>query len=193
MQGTSDKIRKQLPRYNIRTVHIPAKQNMHSFRSVKDALGLKVPSMYSIPCECVQVYTGQTHQSTEMTCKEHTRHICLYHLDKLVVAEHIINEGHCINCKDTMLSAKMAGYMGRLSKEPLISSYILTTSTETQDLLQSILEPSHKHTLTKYGQQAIIEGRVNSSQQSSMSRLSSTECVRTGLTDRLTTLTIPIG
>jgi hypothetical protein len=67
MQGTSDRIRRQLVRFNIRTVHIPGKKNEHLLRLVKDTLGLKVPGMYYIPCECSKVWYMWGRQTR---CKE---------------------------------------------------------------------------------------------------------------------------
>jgi hypothetical protein len=49
---------------------------MHHFlQSVKDNLGLKTPGVYSIPCECGQVYIGGTGHSIDNSLKEHHRHI----------------------------------------------------------------------------------------------------------------------
>jgi hypothetical protein len=53
----SNKISRLLARHNIKTVHIP-KKNIHILRMVKDDLGLKVPGVYWIPCECGKVYVG---------------------------------------------------------------------------------------------------------------------------------------
>jgi hypothetical protein len=62
---------------------------------IKDDLTLKIPGVYSIPCECGKVYTGQTGYSIEMRVKEHHWHICLYHPDMFAVAEHSTNLAHC--------------------------------------------------------------------------------------------------
>jgi hypothetical protein len=40
-------------------------------------------------------------------------------MDKSAVAEHDINEGHCINFKDTMVLARTASYMDFLVKEAI--------------------------------------------------------------------------
>jgi hypothetical protein len=61
---------------------------------VKDDLGLKTPGVYSIPCECGQVYIGQTGRSIDTRIKEHHRHIRLAHPDKSAVGEHSISRGH---------------------------------------------------------------------------------------------------
>jgi hypothetical protein len=66
-------------------------------RSVKHDLGLKVPGVYRIPCECGKVYVGQTGRSMETRCKEHRRHTRLDQPDKSAVAERSINTGHCID------------------------------------------------------------------------------------------------
>jgi hypothetical protein len=61
--------------------------------SVKDNLGLKKPGIYSIPCECCQVCTGQMCHSTDTRLKEYQQHTCLEHLVKAAMAEHSINLG----------------------------------------------------------------------------------------------------
>jgi hypothetical protein len=48
---------------------------------------MKTPGVYSIPCKCGKVYTGQTGCSIEMI-REHHWHIRLHHLDKLAMAKH---------------------------------------------------------------------------------------------------------
>jgi hypothetical protein len=58
-QVTSNKISSLLTKYKIRMVYIPQKKNIHMFRPVKDDLGLKVPDVYWILCECGKVYVEQ--------------------------------------------------------------------------------------------------------------------------------------
>jgi hypothetical protein len=51
-------------------------------QSVKDDLGLKTLGVYSMPCECGQVYIGHTGCFIETRIKEYQCHICLEHPDK---------------------------------------------------------------------------------------------------------------
>jgi hypothetical protein len=88
-------------------------------RSVKDDLGLNVPGMYQIPCECGKVYMGQTGRSIETRCKEHRRHIRLDQPDKSEVAEHSINTGHCIEFSNTVIFDRTSSYIDHLVKEEL--------------------------------------------------------------------------
>jgi hypothetical protein len=76
-QAISNKISRLLAKYNIRMVHILQKKNICMLRPVKDDMGLKVPGVYQIPCECRKVYAGQTGRSIEARCKEHMKHIHL--------------------------------------------------------------------------------------------------------------------
>jgi hypothetical protein len=85
-------------------------------RPVKDDLDLKEPGLYRIPCECGEVYVGQTGRSTETRCKEHVRHIRLEQPEKSAVAEHSINSGHRIAFSSTSVLDKAAGYVDRLVK-----------------------------------------------------------------------------
>jgi hypothetical protein len=63
------------------------------FSSRQEPSSLKTPCVYSISCECVKVYIGQTGPSVETRVKEHQRHIRLAHPEKSAVAEHSINLG----------------------------------------------------------------------------------------------------
>ena len=56
------------------------------FPPVKAALGLRTPGVYSIPCECGEVYIGQSGRSIQLRIKEHNRHIRLAQPDKSAVA-----------------------------------------------------------------------------------------------------------
>jgi hypothetical protein len=79
----------------------------HFLQPVKDNLGLKTPGVYSMSCECGQVYISQTTRSIETRVKEHQRHIHLEHPDKSAVAKHSINLGHHIQIQNTtILSTK---------------------------------------------------------------------------------------
>jgi hypothetical protein len=50
MQGSSDRISSRfLMRLNTKTVHIPAKRNVHLLRPVEDDPGLKILGTYCIP------------------------------------------------------------------------------------------------------------------------------------------------
>jgi hypothetical protein len=82
-------------------------------------LGLKVPGVYRIPCECGKVYVGQTSISIEARCKEHMRHVHLKQSDKSAVAEHNFNTGHHIDFSSTSVLDKTAGYMDCLMNEAI--------------------------------------------------------------------------
>jgi hypothetical protein len=84
-------------------VYLPRKKTIQMLRSVKDDLGLNVPGMYRIPCECGKVYVVQTEIFIKTRCKEHRRHICLNQPNKSVVAEHSINTGHCMDFSNTIV------------------------------------------------------------------------------------------
>jgi hypothetical protein len=116
-KAITNKISRLLAKYNIKTVHIPRKKNIHMLRPVKDDLGLKVPGMYRIPCECGKVYVGQTGRSIEARCKAHMRHVCLKQPDKSAVAEHNFNTGHRTDFSSTSVLDKTTGYMDCIVKE----------------------------------------------------------------------------
>jgi predicted GIY-YIG superfamily endonuclease len=85
-------------------------------RSVKDDLGLNVPGVYRIPCECGKVYVGQTGRSIETRCKEHRRLTRLDQPDKSAVADDTINTGHCNDYSNTIVLERTSSYMDRLVK-----------------------------------------------------------------------------
>jgi hypothetical protein len=68
---------------------------------VKDVLGLKTPGVYSILCECGQVYFGQTGRSIDISIRKHYQHIRLVHPEKkMAMVEHSISRGHRILLQD---------------------------------------------------------------------------------------------
>ncbi|KDR13326.1 hypothetical protein L798_12951 [Zootermopsis nevadensis] len=86
-----------LEHFEQRALGSAVKKPANWYRYVGNKLGLKVPSIYHIPCKCGKVYVGQTGRTTETRCKEHETHIHLGQPDKSTVAEHSIEAGHNIN------------------------------------------------------------------------------------------------
>jgi hypothetical protein len=116
-QAITNKICRLLAKH-IKTIRVPRK-NMHMLRPVKDDLDLKVSGVYRIPCECGEVYVGQTGRSIEARCKERQRHIRLERPEKSAVAEHSINTGRRIDSSGTYILDTAAGYRNRLVKEAI--------------------------------------------------------------------------
>ena len=80
---------------------------------MKDDLGLRTPGLYGIPCECGQVYIGQTGRSIEASIKEHHRHILLGYPDKSAVAKHKSNHNHLTEFQVTRILSTVSGHMDR--------------------------------------------------------------------------------
>jgi hypothetical protein len=83
---TYGRLSRMLARYNIKSVAIPHRKIASYLPPVKDAIGLKTPGVYRIPCECGTVYIGQSGRSFDLRIKEHERHLRLVHPDKSAVA-----------------------------------------------------------------------------------------------------------
>jgi hypothetical protein len=114
-----NRISRMLARHNIKSVRLPPRKLSGFLQAVKDDLGLKTSGVYSIPCECGQVYIGQTGHSVDTRLKEHQRHIHLEHPDKSAVAEHSINLGHHIQLQNTTILSTKPRYMDRIIKEAI--------------------------------------------------------------------------
>lgn len=87
-------INRVLSQHNIKSVGLLLRKLSGFLQSVKDNLQLKKPVVYSIPCECGQVYIGQTGNLIDTTrLNKNHQHIQLEHLENSAIAEHSINLG----------------------------------------------------------------------------------------------------
>jgi hypothetical protein len=112
-------ISRVLARHNIKSMGLPPRKLSGFLRPVKDDLGLRTPGVYSIPCECGQVYIGQTGHSVNTRVKEHQRHIRLEHPGKSSVAEQSINLGHHIQLQNTTILSTKPRYWDRIIREAI--------------------------------------------------------------------------
>jgi hypothetical protein len=81
-QTNIGRLNRMLAKHNIKIVVLPSRKIFSHVPPVKDALGLRTPGIYSIPCECGRVYIGQSGRSLQLRLKEHNRHIKLAQPDK---------------------------------------------------------------------------------------------------------------
>jgi hypothetical protein len=71
-----------LAKHNINSVTQPPRKINSYLPPVKDALGLRMPGVYSIPRECGKVYIGQRGRSIQIRIKEHNRYIRLAQINQ---------------------------------------------------------------------------------------------------------------
>ncbi|XP_046400913.1 uncharacterized protein LOC124167151 [Ischnura elegans] len=113
----SGKIGRILLRHNLQVIHRPPKKIRDGLVRVKDDLGLRVPGVYHIPCECGLAYVGETSRTVEARIKEHKRHIRLCQPEKSALAEHSLDMAHSINFDGTKILCRSDGYWDRIVKE----------------------------------------------------------------------------
>ncbi|KAJ4443243.1 hypothetical protein ANN_04911 [Periplaneta americana] len=88
------------------------------FTILKLKSGLK-EGIYKIPCECGEVYIGQTGRTIEDRIKEHKRNLRLYYPEKSAVAQHSIEKEHKILFDHTKVINKSSHYWDRTIKEAI--------------------------------------------------------------------------
>ncbi|KAJ4432137.1 hypothetical protein ANN_20753 [Periplaneta americana] len=115
----SHKISRILQKLNIKTIHKPQSKIQSHLRQVKDSQGLRTPGIYKIPCECGEVYIGQTGRTIEDRIKEHKRNLRLYYPEKSAVAQHSIEKEHKILFDHTKVINKSSHYWDRTIKEAI--------------------------------------------------------------------------
>jgi len=66
-----------LAKHNIKSTALPSWKIYSYLPTAKDALGLRMLAVYSIPRECGKVYIGQSGRSIKIRIKQHNIHMRL--------------------------------------------------------------------------------------------------------------------
>jgi hypothetical protein len=77
---TLNRISRVLPKHNVKMVGLQPRKLSSFLRSIKDDVALKMPGVWSIPCECGKVCVGQTGRSIETRVTEHHQLMYVYRL-----------------------------------------------------------------------------------------------------------------
>lgn len=77
----TNRLARLLHRRQFRTVTYPYKKWRQYLQAVKDPLGLNVPAVYEVPCECGTKYIAQTGRLVSVRIKEHSSNVRLAQLD----------------------------------------------------------------------------------------------------------------
>ena len=117
--NVSNKIARILKKHNIKTVHLPPKKIKQMLRPVKDEQGLKTAGVYEIPCECGQVYIGQTGRTVNERISEHERNLRMQYFDKSAVVEHALENNHHIGFEEARLIDRATNYWDRIRREAI--------------------------------------------------------------------------
>ncbi|KAJ4443773.1 hypothetical protein ANN_05551 [Periplaneta americana] len=93
--------------------------NCKCLNLLKDEKQRRSSRIYKIPCECGEVYIGQTGRTIEDRIKEHKRNLRLYYPEKSAVAQHSIEKEHKILFDHTKVINKLSHYWDRTIKEAI--------------------------------------------------------------------------
>jgi hypothetical protein len=117
-----NRLSRVLARHNIKTAGLPHMKLSSLVRPVKYNLGISMPDVYRILCQCGRIFFGQSCRSVDIRLKEHQRYIRLEHPNNSAIAEHSIDQGYCIEFHNSSILAKKTDIWTALNSTLTIST-----------------------------------------------------------------------
>lgn len=88
-QNVSDKIRRILNKYGVKTIFRPPTKLRGMLRSPKDQIPFSKPGVYMVPCSCGKSYIGETKRNIKVRLQEHINAVKNNAVTKSAICEHV--------------------------------------------------------------------------------------------------------
>lgn len=130
--GVIDQISEVLRKKNITSTFLPTAKVGILLRCLKQPVNpFRTPGIYKVPCECEEMYTGQTTRTVITKQREHKRHLRLLRLEKSAMTVHSIVLGNKFLFDKTEVLARSRGYNSQVRQKAIDISNTAVISAGT--------------------------------------------------------------